>query len=165
MANKTKLEFYVKKKTKFDTIFREDNGARLRSLIEGSKDINLSWEIPKGRKHKKETRIDCAVREFKEETGFGIKNYTLLFDVRPINEIFVNMGIKYIHNYYMAFAHSDFIPKNTFCSGENMCEVDSVKWVSIEELKFLDTEGRLMRAVSKAINIMKCKHIHMTNII
>ena len=103
MNNLSKLDFYIKRKAKFESTFACDNGDRLRSLIEGTRDIELSWEIPKGRKKKSETHIDCAVREFEEETGFGINNYTILFDAEPTQEIYISMGIRYIHNYYLAF--------------------------------------------------------------
>lgn len=159
-VNASKLDFYIKRKTKFESTFVCDNGQRLRELIKGTRNIELFWEIPKGRRQKKETMIDCAIREFAEETGFGVSKYTLMFDSDPIRETFTSMGIQYIHTYYLAFAHGDIKPDNIFRNVPNMSEIDRVKWVDLDELKYLNHDGRLQKTVSKAINIMKSRHIH-----
>lgn len=157
----SKLNFYIKRKSKFESTFACDNGERLRNLMEGTNNIELSWEIPKGRKQHTETKIDCAIREFEEETGFGVGNYTLMFDIDPIKEIFVSMGIQYTHVYYLAFAHKSFDPDKVFHNRQNMSEIDSVKWVDLDELKYLDGDIRLYRTVLKAINTMKSRHVQL----
>lgn len=140
MNNTSKTDSYMKKKSKFESNFTTDNGHRLRSLIEGTKDIELQWEIPKGRKHRSESNISCAIREFEEETGFGINNYTLLFRTKSIQESIMSIGINYIHTYYLAFAHKYFNPNNIFINGKNMSEIDSVKWLSLNELEFINVD-------------------------
>jgi 8-oxo-dGTP pyrophosphatase MutT (NUDIX family) len=67
--------------------------------------------FPKGRRQKNESDIDCALREFKEETNFSIDNINLVENVNPIEEdITGTNGVKYRHVYYLAEAKTDLIP-------------------------------------------------------
>ena len=58
--------------------------------------------IPKGRKNMREKNLDCAIREFCEETGYRKDNFVLL-DEDPVEEVFVGTnGVEYKHVYYFA---------------------------------------------------------------
>jgi 8-oxo-dGTP pyrophosphatase MutT (NUDIX family) len=60
------------------------------------------YGFPKGRKNMYEGNVDCAKREFKEETGYGSHQYRMLSDL-PWEETFVGTnGIAYKHVYYLA---------------------------------------------------------------
>jgi 8-oxo-dGTP pyrophosphatase MutT (NUDIX family) len=61
------------------------------------------WGFPKGRKNLSETGIECAVREFKEETGLLEKDFVLKFKSPQLIENFTaSDGISYTHVYYLA---------------------------------------------------------------
>jgi ADP-ribose pyrophosphatase YjhB (NUDIX family) len=63
----------------------------------------LEWGYPKGRKVKNETTLDCAVREFSEETNIDITKIKIINEIEPIEENLIGTnGIPYRHIYYIA---------------------------------------------------------------
>lgn len=63
----------------------------------------LEWGYPKGRKDKNETTLDCAVREFYEETNIDITKIKIINEIEPIEENLIGTnGIPYRHIYYIA---------------------------------------------------------------
>jgi len=66
------------------------------------------WGFPKGRRNYKEHDVDCAEREFTEETGLSEENISILKNVIPIREDFTgNNGVRYRHIYYLAKIKND----------------------------------------------------------
>jgi 8-oxo-dGTP pyrophosphatase MutT (NUDIX family) len=63
------------------------------------------WGIPKGRRDNKETDLQCAIREFQEETQIGgSSNNTLTIykNILPLEEVYTgNNGIQYRHVYFI----------------------------------------------------------------
>ena len=71
------------------------------------------YGFPKGRKEKTETNIECAIREFCEETGLSFQDITLIDDGRTWEEVFIGTnGIKYKHVYYIAIVPDTCRPPN-----------------------------------------------------
>lgn len=71
------------------------------------------WGFPKGRRNKDETEYECAIREFKEETGFTEEDFKIIQEINPINETFIGTnGIKYCHMYYVAEQVGFKMPQN-----------------------------------------------------
>lgn len=106
--------------------------------------INIStlseqeWGFPKGRRKIKESDIDCAVREFYEETRLSINNIDFEKDILPFEEIFFGTNkILYKHTYFIAKISEkdiDFdITLDNNCS-EQIKEVRALKWFSYEEV-------------------------------
>lgn len=63
----------------------------------------LEWGYPKGRKNKNETTLECAVREFHEETNIDISKIKIINEIEPIEENLIGTnGIPYRHIYYIA---------------------------------------------------------------
>jgi ADP-ribose pyrophosphatase YjhB (NUDIX family) len=61
------------------------------------------WGFPKGRRKRYEKNVQCAVREFEEESGYMSDEYILLDHVDPVEETFCGTnGIMYKHIYYIA---------------------------------------------------------------
>ena len=61
------------------------------------------WGFPKGRKVKGETDLQCAIREFTEETGLSENDINILLNIKTIIEDLTGTnGIKYRHIYYLA---------------------------------------------------------------
>jgi 8-oxo-dGTP pyrophosphatase MutT (NUDIX family) len=156
----SKLDFYIKRKNKFETSFVSDNGKRLRSLISNTKNSELIWEIPKGRKNKKETVLDCAIREFKEETNVDIDMYNIMFNIKPIVESYVSANVKYVHNYFMAYTSKTFDITVSFSYDTQISEIDSIRWVNLDEVKFVDHSGRLYILVQRIFHIFKSNYKH-----
>jgi len=82
----------------------------------------LEWGFPKGRKDKNETTLDCALREFSEETNINLENINIINELEPIEENLIGTnGIKYRHIYYIAE-----IKKNTNLEIQNNNEIGNI---------------------------------------
>ena len=63
--------------------------------------LNNEWEIPKGRRNLNEIDIECAKREFQEETNIPKKSYTLIKNIIPLIEEYKGINnVRYKHVYY-----------------------------------------------------------------
>lgn len=96
---------------------------------------NPEWGIPKGRRNLKESNLDCAIREFEEETGLNKKQYNLIYQIEPIEELFLGSNnIRYKHIYYVANAKDNInnleIDVNNF---NQVSEISNIKWFEFEE--------------------------------
>lgn len=94
------------------------------------------WGFPKGRRkrHQYETDLDCAMREFKEETGIDQSQYTILRKVKPVEEILQGSnGITYKHVYYLAEA-KNYLPiyLNPYNSLQ-VSEIRKIGWYSYDQ--------------------------------
>ena len=90
--------------------------------------LEPEWGFPKGRRNLKESDIDCAIREFEEETSIESENYTLL-DMPRISETFLGTNnIRYKHIYYIAKANNDILPILDFDNYNQISEISNVKW-------------------------------------
>lgn len=60
------------------------------------------WGFPKGRRIRGESDVDCALREFTEETNIPRESYLVLKNIR-IEETFEGLnGVRYKHIYFLA---------------------------------------------------------------
>jgi len=89
------------------------------------------WGFPKGRRNFNETDLNCALREFEEETGYIKSNIKLVQNIIPYEEIFTGSNMKsYKHKYYLSiyFGDSDTIP-----SQFQQTEIGDVRWMSYDD--------------------------------
>lgn len=108
----------------------------LNFLIEKS-NTNWSepeWGFPKGRRNYQEKDIDCALREFSEETGYNQNRITIMQNVVPYEEIFMGSNMKtYKHKYYVAHMHSpDKLPSESSPVFQKT-EVSKMGWFTYDE--------------------------------
>jgi 8-oxo-dGTP pyrophosphatase MutT (NUDIX family) len=101
-------EFSSKKK--FDSIregiWFDDKLVTLKDIVSMSttKWKETEWEFPKGRRNQKEKDLDCALREFEEETGILRTDIKIIENVLPFEEMFIGSNHKsYKHKYFLAF--------------------------------------------------------------
>jgi 8-oxo-dGTP pyrophosphatase MutT (NUDIX family) len=91
-------------------------------------------EVPKGRRQVVEQPIDCAIREFCEETGYS-SNDIKLIDIGPVYEEFEGTNNqKYRHVYY--FCHMRPGTKMPHLDRKNdlqIGEIRNVGWFSIDD--------------------------------
>jgi ADP-ribose pyrophosphatase YjhB (NUDIX family) len=68
-----------------------------------SEQIVPEWGFPKGRRNmSKESGLECALRELREETGIK-QNIAEVLKVKPFEEVFTGSnGVRYKHIYYVA---------------------------------------------------------------
>jgi 8-oxo-dGTP pyrophosphatase MutT (NUDIX family) len=152
--NAPKPPNYYLSKNKFESTFLLDNGARLRKLIAKSNNANKLWEIPKGRKkNRMEPDINCAVREFFEETGISKKSYKLFEAKRSYS--YIDAGTRYTNIYYIAFTKHNIEPRINFGIQEQVDEISDIKWMTLEEIRFIDETGRLEKFIKPIFNFIK----------
>ena len=64
--------------------------------------IEPEWGFPKGRRMRAETDLDCAIREFNEETNIPREAYVILRNI-TLEETFMGLnGVRYRHVYFVA---------------------------------------------------------------
>ena len=65
--------------------------------------METEWEFPKGRRNFQEKDLECAIREFEEETGIPSDCISIVENVLPFEEIYIGSNLKsYKHKYYLA---------------------------------------------------------------
>tara|TARA_A100001015_G_scaffold321105_1_gene450151 strand:- start:580 stop:1371 length:792 start_codon:yes stop_codon:yes gene_type:complete len=88
------------------------------------------WGFPKGRRNNLENDLNCALREFEEETGIRKSQIEVIKNILPIEEIFTGSNLKsYKHKYYLANIKNNHITINNF----QKSEVSNTKWFTLEE--------------------------------
>lgn len=101
-----------------------------------SDDTEQEWGFPKGRKKIKEADIDCAVREFCEETQLYKDDILIDKNVIPFQEIFFGTNnVLYKHVYYIAkiVKNDAKIHIDSTCM-EQVREVRALKWFTYDEV-------------------------------
>jgi len=121
---------------KFDTLKTgiqiEGELVTLDTLINGCTTnwIETEWEFPKGRRNFQEKDLDCALREFEEETGYSRGQINVVENLMPFEEIFIGSNHKsYKHKYFLAQMEEqeDLLPDF------QLTEVSKLEWKTLEE--------------------------------
>jgi 8-oxo-dGTP pyrophosphatase MutT (NUDIX family) len=88
------------------------------------------WGFPKGRRNNNEKNLQCALREFNEETSLMKDDILVLNKLYPFNEIFTGTdGIIYKHVYFIAIKDKDVEVDKSKLS----YEIGDIKWVKFNE--------------------------------
>lgn len=161
-----------KLKTLKEGVYLENDNYNLKQLIESSTTTwsDPEWEFPKGRKNMGENDIECAFREFVEETGYTYNNLVLIRNLVPYEEIFIGSNYEsYKNKYFVCLFDSNNAkstknmvlspnetankPINTF----DKYEISEVKWFSYSEcLKHIriynHEKKRLLSNINNTLN-------------
>lgn len=101
------------------------------------------WGFPKGRRNINECDINCAVREFKEETGIPAKSIQLCNGIKPLEEVFSGSNmVRYKHVYYIARMINETRVVGVDPHNKQQCkEIKSIRWFDYEtaQSKIRDT--------------------------
>jgi 8-oxo-dGTP pyrophosphatase MutT (NUDIX family) len=142
---------YIDSKTKFNQLKNFINvELSLKFYTENikAKFKNPEWGFPKGRKIKGETDVECAIREFCEETNLEKTDINIL-NINPIVENLIGTnGIKYRHIYFLSEIKTDKNIFNTFKYSKNT-EIGDINLFTYEE----------------AINLIRDYHVEKKNIV
>jgi len=112
------------------TIYNETT--TLKDIVEKSqtKWTETEWEFPKGRRNPKEKDLECAIREFEEETGISIEKIQIIENILPFEEIFIGTNHKsYKHKYFLAYMNEIDDLLNNF----QVSEVSKLEWKNIDK--------------------------------
>jgi 8-oxo-dGTP pyrophosphatase MutT (NUDIX family) len=134
MCNKNNKEF-INSKTKFSIL--NDNNF-LRNYITSIKSVynEQEWGFPKGRRKIRESDLDCAIREFYEETRIKRENLDIIVNIIPFEEIFFGTnGIMYKHLYYVAKCNNaDISIKIDNTCLEQVREIRAIRWFNYNDV-------------------------------
>jgi len=124
---------------KFDTIKNgftiNDNFFSLEKIVESSDTSwkETEWEFPKGRRNYQEKDLECALREFEEETGYSKESINVIENLFPFEETFVGSNQKsYKNKYYLAYIQNSVSIKNNL-ENYQKSEVSKIEWKTYEE--------------------------------
>jgi len=94
------------------------------------------WGFPKGRRSKGESDLECAVREFWEETNIPSEAYEILPNL-VFTEIFTGTNdVKYKHIYFIAvMKDSSLLPNEKTLTNVQKREVSEVGWKTLTDAK------------------------------
>ena len=145
-SNDTPLKrFFVNIKNNRDMGYEDID---LSKLIEDSPTRwnEPEWGFPKGRRNYCEKDLDCALREFEEETGYNRNEIILVENLIPLEEIFTGSNYKiYKHRYYLAKLKNDNnVKKETFQESE----ISKMDWfdkkTSLEYIRPYNKEKKII---------------------
>jgi 8-oxo-dGTP pyrophosphatase MutT (NUDIX family) len=116
-------------------IIINDENVTLKSIVENSKTEwnETEWEFPKGRRNNKEKDLECALREFEEETGISKNKISVIENIMPFEEIFIGTNHKsYKHKYFLAYMEEE---KEEMVDLEHyqVTEVSKIEWKTIDK--------------------------------
>jgi 8-oxo-dGTP pyrophosphatase MutT (NUDIX family) len=124
-------EFGISKE-KFDYIMNNS----ILDLLDSSIDIiyeQPEWGFPKGRRNLHEKNLDCAIREFTEETGIEANNIEVMDRIYPINETLTGTNnINYKHTYYLSIGKKEDVNLNL---PSQKIEIGAIGWFTYDEAK------------------------------
>jgi 8-oxo-dGTP pyrophosphatase MutT (NUDIX family) len=106
----------------------------LKDIVKNSKTTwtETEWEFPKGRRNYQEKDVDCALREFEEETGISSKFITIIDNILPFEEIFIGTNHKsYKHKYFLAYANNEKEINNLY--NFQLTEVSKLDWKNMNK--------------------------------
>ena len=110
----------------------DDKIIQLKDIIDKSTTqwSEPEWEFPKGRRNHKEKDLDCALREFEEETGISRHKIEIVENIIPFEEIFIGTNHKsYKHKYFLAYMDNLHENLNNY----QVTEVSKLEWKSIDK--------------------------------
>jgi 8-oxo-dGTP pyrophosphatase MutT (NUDIX family) len=131
-------EFSSKKKFESlkEGILMNNKLITLKDIVEMSKTKwkETEWEFPKGRRNQKEKDLECALREFEEETGIFKTEITIIENVLPFEEMFIGSNHRsYKHKYFLALMEkmNDTEDQN-YLNNFQKTEVSKLEWKTID---------------------------------
>ena len=113
-------------------IQNSDDLITLDLLIDGATTQwkETEWEFPKGRRNYLEKDLECALREFEEETGLLKRDITIVENMMPFEEVFIGSNHKsYKHKYFLAYSENN----NDTLKNYQQSEVSKLEWKTLED--------------------------------
>tara|TARA_Y100000590_G_C15568848_1_gene957748 strand:+ start:101 stop:910 length:810 start_codon:yes stop_codon:yes gene_type:complete len=137
-VNNSYYNEYEKSKIKFNQLkSNTSKEINLNNIIKSSTTnyIEQEWGFPKGRRENNENNLECAIREFEEETNLENQQYKLL-NLKPIIEDFMGTDNKKYRNIYYIAEYIDndnelILSNNKF----QKAEISDIKFMSFNEIE------------------------------
>lgn len=105
------------------------------------------WGFPKGRRAPRESDIECAIREFGEETNICRESYVICRNLL-FSESFVGTnGVPYKHDYFVAVLRDpDSIDLEQTLTNMQKKEVSAIEWKTVEECRTVTRPHYIQRS-------------------
>lgn len=118
------------------------------------------WGFPKGRKNFKETNLECARREFCEETGLLEVDFKVFDNIFPIEEVFIGTdGVIYKYVYYVAGLTNNAV-KFDIQKLSDLGEVGDIGWFNYDE-----AFNNIRPYHTSRLHILTNFHLHLLNLL
>lgn len=118
------------------------------------------WGFPKGRKNFKESNLECACREFEEETGLVGSDFKIFDNILPIEEIFTGTdGVVYKYVYYVAGLINNQISLDVQKLSD-LGEVGDIGWFNYDE-----AFNSIRPYHTARLHILTNFHLHLLNLL
>jgi 8-oxo-dGTP pyrophosphatase MutT (NUDIX family) len=148
----------------FQNNFVKDKGVRIRQLLSKSHTTETLWELPKGRLvHPQEKILNCAIREFEEETQIPPSEYRIL-DPEPYTCSAQNGKICYLSQYFLAALYSDSKYQNPYNlrldynNPQQITEIIGMQWMDLDKVRVSDPLNRSYPLLKKMSRILRKKY-------
>jgi 8-oxo-dGTP pyrophosphatase MutT (NUDIX family) len=128
---------YEASKINFYKLQSNEHQLQLNDFLQNTKTVYHSpeWGLPKGRRAHNESDLECAEREFTEETGFRKDDYILFQNIKPFEENLTGFnGMKYRHIYYIALLTTDVEPSYNNLGRTQKCEIGDIGLYNFDEI-------------------------------
>lgn len=144
--------YYYKCSNYFDDNFGKPNDKRLFNLLSNTKNVEIEYEFPKGRKNYMERDLDTGIREFEEETKISKSDIKIIPNFQ-IKRIFKADNVMYKYKFYLAFQNEYNDVKLQFNDKEQLIEISNMKWLTLKEYNILHGKDKLS-SINGYSNIM-----------
>lgn len=166
LSNMTKTEHEILQKHSFDELWTIHWGAgrdhhskefevskerfnklNISELVQGLVGYNESeWGFPKGRRAPRETDMECAIREFSEETNISRDSYVICKNLLLTESFTGTNGVPYRHDYFIAVLREpDSIDLEQAMTTMQKREVSAIEWKTIDQCKTITRPHYIQR--------------------
>lgn len=159
------IEKYNSCKKFFEKNFVKDKGTRIIGLLNKTRSSpETLWEPPKGRQSSpQEKSLNCAIREFYEETGITPLEYEIM-ELVPYKISTENGKIKYVSHYYVAVLHHNSKYNNpahlkiNYGDSLHVTEVIGMQWMGLSKISVMDPGNKYHGMIKDVFGMLRKKH-------
>lgn len=139
----------------------------LNYLIFNSSSIKEpEWEFPKGRRKLHETDINCALREFEEETSISRRDIIMDDTKKKYEEVYIGKNkLRYKNIFYLAMYSKSNLEKTFFSinNKEQVKEIKDVKWFDEDGvINKIENKIEKLEVFKRLNSFLKKKHAIVT---
>lgn len=160
---------YNDAKSKFNILKNGVLNYTIESLIKEIEDFwdEPEWGIPKGRRHIRESDVECAKREFEEETGFTSNDYEMVNNLVPLEEYYVGFNnVRYKHIYYFARIKRHDCPAINPNNISQACEIGDIGWFRYNDAikKIRPYHNEKICVLKRAFSMIRAKKVYFDEV-
>lgn len=132
----------------FDVSSARFNALQITELVQSvnSGYSESEWGFPKGRRLHRESDMDCAIREFSEETNIQRNAYVVCKNLVLTESFNGTNGVKYKHVYFVCVLRNRaMIDLEQSMTKTQKCEVSAIEWKTIKQCRLLTRPHYIQR--------------------